>query len=202
MPTGIFNSEQSKKSGRMMNLLRIDQNNVDDEYEESTNAIRDFLYMFFEIAGDCLPVGDFDRAELGEVDPYKYLDIQYEYRYQFRSDAEIAFLHQGAAINLLCRLAQVNDEDQCSRSTLLADFNNEQVRAENEEMLMHAAPDLFKIYDAWSGGRIIATPSIRNSFHLAFSDSARFHASLEAVLNDVILKTFDGLRPSPRDLAV
>ncbi len=66
-----------------MNVVQIDKNNFDDEYKASADAIRDFPYMFFEIAGDRRPVGDFDRAELGEVNPFRYLDIKYDYEYQF-----------------------------------------------------------------------------------------------------------------------
>ncbi len=178
-----------------MNLIKVGEDNVRDEYDESTNAIRDFLYMFFEIAGDCRPVGDFDRAELGNVDPYKFLDIRYEYEYLFRTDSDIVFLHQGAAINLLCRVAKVYDMGECSGSAWMTYFNDEQMRVEKERELREHAPDLYKIHDAWSRGRIIGTPCIQNSFHLAFKDSERFWPSLEVVLNDVILKTFDTRRP-------
>ena len=174
-----------------MNVVQIDKNNFDDEYKASADAIRDFLYMYFEIAGDRRPVGDFDRAELGKVNPFGYLDIKYDYEYQFRSDWEIKFLHQGAAINLLCRLAQAYETDECSGSTFVADFNNEETRKTKEQILKEFSPDLFTILEAFSNGRIVATKRIQIAFHAAFNDSERFFPSLEKVLTDVILTAFD-----------
>lgn len=176
-----------------MNVVQISETNFDDEYKASTEAIRDFLYMFFEIAGDCRPIGDFDRAELGNVDPLRYLDIEYDYEYQFRSESEITFLHEAAAVNLLCRLAQIYDADERSGSTFISDFSNELSRKANEKTLIEHVPDLFRIHKAVSDNRIIGTSSIKNAIDAAFGDSHRFHASLQAVLNDVILKSFDSL---------
>ena len=178
-----------------MNVVHISENNFDDEYKASADAIRDFLYMFFEIAGDCRPVGDFDRAELGTVDPFRYLDIEYDYEYQFRSDSEISFLHQAAAVNLLCRLAQAYETDECSGSTFVSDFNNEMTREAKEPFLREHVPDLFRIHQAFRDGRIVNTPSIHNAFNSAFSDSERFYPSLGVVLDDVVLATFESLCP-------
>lgn len=176
-----------------MNIVKVDETNYKDEYKASTEAIRDFLYMYFDISLDCLPTGDFDRAELGNVDPFRFLDIEYIYKYQFRNKAELNFLHQGAAINLLCRLAQVYDLDGYSGSTFISNFLNEQTRIDKEEFLKEHVPELFKIHDAYCQGKIVKTPSIIDAFRAAFHDSERFYTSLERVLTDVIFSTFESL---------
>jgi len=176
-----------------MNVINVTDATFPDEYSASTSAIRDFLYMYFEISGDCRPFGDYDRAELGHVDPFQYLDIHYVYKYQFRSDAEITFMHQAAAINLLCRLAQAYDKDECSGSTFMTDFCNLDSRRTNEPLLRESAPDLFRIYEAYSEGRIIDTPNIQEAFQAAFKDRTKFYFALGAVLKEVILKTFHNL---------
>ena len=122
-----------------MRIVRVNEGTYDAEYSASTDAIRDFLYMYFQIAGDCLPAGDFDRAELGSVDPFRYLDVAYEYTYQFRSKQEVAFLHEGAAINLLCHLAQAIDLDECSGSTIVADFRSALARSQEDDALQAQA---------------------------------------------------------------
>lgn len=176
-----------------MNVINVTDATFADEYSASTSAIRDFLHMYFEISGDCRPFGDYDRAELGSVDPFRFLDIHYVYKYQFRSDAEITFMHQAAAINLLCRLAQTYDTDECSGSTVMADFCDLDTRRKNELPLRECAPDLFRIYEAYCEGRIVDTPSIQEAFHAAFKDQTKFYFALGGVLTEVILKTFDNL---------
>ena len=126
--------------------------------------------MYFQIAGDCLPAGDFDRAELGSVDPFRYLDVAYEYTYQFRSKQEVAFLHEGAAINLLCHLAQAIDLDECSGSTIVADFRSALARSQEDDALQAQAPDLHAIYKAYRNSRTILTPAIQQALQAAFLD--------------------------------
>jgi hypothetical protein len=135
--------------------LHINEINFTIEYKESEDAIKDFLYMTFEIAGDCLPTGDWNRAELGRVDPFRYLDIAYECAYQFRNPSELAFLHRSAALNLLCRLAQIEDEDDCSGSTWMDDFRNPHVHLEKEMLIRRYHPELFKIKQAFERGRVV-----------------------------------------------
>ncbi|MCR9115771.1 MAG: hypothetical protein NXI22_02345 [bacterium] len=174
-----------------MNIVRINEVNESEEYAHSANAIRDFLYMYFEIASDCRPFGDFDRAELGSVDPFKYLDIDYECHYQFRSSSEVTFLHKAAAVNLLCQIAQCYDTDECSGSTIVADFNDVDVRTSKEQSLKDVAPELFAIFEAFCDGRVVNNPNIHAAFHAAFNDSEAFHQSLKSVLTEVVLTTFN-----------
>lgn len=145
-----------------MNVCRIDESNYGREYEESTNAIKDFLYMAFEIAGDCQPIGDWTRAELGTVDPFRYLDIVYEYKYQFRSDAEVDFLHRFAALNLLCRLA-VHDEDGTRHH-----------------------PDLVRIREAFESGRVVSLPVLDRAFRAGLDGTEAFIPTLELVQVEIV----------------
>ena len=174
-----------------MNIVKITETNSEAEYKASEETIREFLYMFFEISGDCRPVGDWDRAEIGTVNPFRFLDIDYEYEYQLRSSSEIKFMHEGAAVNLLCRLASFYDLDECSGSTLMADFNNEASRKEKSDAINANAPDLFKIHEAFASGRIVKTPCIQDAFKAAFSGCEEFYSSLKKVLAEVIFKAFE-----------
>ena len=187
-----------------VNIVHVSEQSFEDEYSASTNAMRDFLYMYFEISGDCRPTGDFDRAELGAVDPFRYLDIDYRSTFQFRSGTEIQFLHQASAVNLLCQLAQVFDHDECSGSTLMTDFisiecrNGQTNHHSGDSLRAHlrdSIPEVFRIRDAVGAGRIIDTPSITNAFTAAFTSAELFHQSLGVVLSDVILVSFYELWP-------
>ncbi len=172
-----------------MNIIKITENNSDFEYNESSKALKDILLMYFEISSDCLPIGDFSRAEYGNVDPYKYLDIEYEYKYQFRSNHELKILHEGVAIKLLCILANIVDEDECSGSTVLSDFNSN-IHADNE-IIQKKFQVITVIHEAWNQGRIIKTPSIHHSFNIAFNDEQKFYNSLESVRKEVIMNVFE-----------
>ncbi|MDP9194734.1 MAG: hypothetical protein M3P06_23810 [Acidobacteriota bacterium] len=180
-------------SGARMRILRIDESSFHREYEESRCAIKDFLYMLFEICGDCQPFGDWDRAEVGTVDPYKYLDIAYEYEYQFRSVQEIDFLHRSAALNLLCRLARVDDEDQCSGSTWMTDFRSPDVRAAKEALTRTYHPELFQILEAFESGRIVDIPVIHRAFRAALYGTEDLYPTLGLITAEIVLRTFDGL---------
>ncbi len=52
-----------------MPVIKVDESNADLEFEASKEAIRDFLYTYFDVAGDCLPTGDWERAERGRHPP-------------------------------------------------------------------------------------------------------------------------------------
>ncbi len=156
-----------------MNVCRIDKSNYEREYEESTNAVKDFLYMAFEIAGDCQPVGDWTRAELGTVDPFRYLDIAYEYEYQFRSEGEIHFLHRFAALNLLCRLA-VHDEDGTRHD-----------------------PNLVRIRDAFESGRVVSLPVLDRAFRAGLYGTEDFVPALKLVNAEIVQRTFAALSGVP-----
>ena len=75
----------ASKARRMMRRVTIDDSSYRHEFEASASAIRDFLYTYFEISGDCLPIGDWDRAELGSVDPTCYIDVEFVPLDGFRS---------------------------------------------------------------------------------------------------------------------
>jgi hypothetical protein len=171
--------------------VRIDESNYASEYQESEDAIKDFLYMAFEIAGDCLPTGDWDRAELGRVDPFRYLDIAYEYQYLFRSSSELDFLHRSAALNLLCRLARIEDNDECSGSTWMADFRTPHVRLEKEALIRRYHPELFQIQDAFEGGRVVGIPIIQRAFKAALYATEELYPVLRLVTESIVLRTFD-----------
>lgn len=176
-----------------MNVVVIDESNCDREYQESTSAIKDFLYMLFEIAGDRLPLGDWDRADLGAVDPFRYLDIAYEDEYQFRSVPELDFLHRAAALNLLCRLAEIEDEDECSGSTWMADFQNPLVRAEKETSIREHHPVMFRILEAFESGRIVSIPVIQQAFTAALYGNGDFLQALANVTSEIVVRPFDDL---------
>lgn len=174
-----------------MNVVHVDESNFDRLYAESTSAIQDFLYMLFEIAGDCRPIGDWDRAELGEVDPFKYLDISYEYEYQFRSGSELTFLHRSAALNLICRLANIVDEDETSGSTWMEDFRRRDSLPDGEGLLRKYHPELFLISEAFEAGRVVGHPTIQRAFRAALYGGDDFFLTLRLLVPDVVLRTFD-----------
>jgi hypothetical protein len=156
-----------------VNVCRIDESNYKREYEESTDAIKDFLYMAFEIAGDCQPIGDWTRAELGTVDPFRYLDVAYEYEYQFRSEQEVQFLHRSAALNLLCRLA-VHDEDGTRHQ-----------------------PELVRIREAFESGRVVSLPVLDRAFRAGLDGTEDFVPALKLVNAEIVRRTFAALSLVP-----
>ena len=176
---------------RELRWVRIDESNYASEYQESVDAVKDFLYMAFEIVSDCLPTGDWDRAELGKVDPFRYLDIAYEYEYLFRSPEDLAFLHRSAALNLLCRLAKIDDDDECSGSTWMVDFRTPHLRLENEALIRRYHPELFQIEEAFEGGRIVQVPIIQRAFRAALYGSEELYPVLRLVTEKIVLRTFD-----------
>lgn len=174
----------------MRQRIAITEDNFDDEYKLVEAALQDFLLMYFEIGADCLPYGDFSRAPLGEVDPFRFLDISYTSpAYGFIDERSLRMLHQGAAVNLLCRLADFHENAMGSfdghgyssafKAMLSGDTEWEQWR--------NKALDLLKIYDAFVEVRIIDIPAIRGAFSLAFSDPGAFLAeALPEVYAEVI----------------
>jgi hypothetical protein len=176
-----------------VNIIRVDLSNFDRLFAESTAAIKDFLYMRFEIAGNGMPFGDWDGAELGDVDPYAYLDVAYEFAYQFRSEAELRFLRMSAALNLLCQLARIVDADETSGSTFMEDFRNRAARPEREVMIRTYHPELYRVSEAFESGRVIAHPAIHRAFRAALYGADDLHEALQAVTRDVVMRTFDDL---------
>jgi hypothetical protein len=174
-----------------MRLVTIDDANYEEEYRATADAIRDFLYMYFEISGDCLPVGDWDRAELGSVDPFRYLDVAFEYEYLFRPEHEIAFLHEGAAVNLLCRLAQAVDTDECSGSRVVSEFGAGLASGQDDASLRKLSPELHAIYQAHAGGRVVDLLPIQAALSAGFTGNPQaFYSVLETVRTQVIIPVF------------
>lgn len=126
-----------RKGAPTMPVITVDESNSNLEFFASKSAISDFLYMYFNIAGDCLPTGDWDRAELGAVDPFRYIDIDYDCKYQIRSNAEIRFMREAAAVNLLCRLARIHAEDEEQCSTVVQDFRQEHILGNSVQHSVH-----------------------------------------------------------------
>jgi hypothetical protein len=174
-----------------MRLVTIDDANYEEEYRATAGAIRDFLYTYFEIVGDCLPAGDWDRAELGSVDPFRYLDVTFEYAYLFRPEHEIAFLHEGAAVNLLCRLAQAVDADECSGSRVVPDFSAGLASGQDDASLRKLSPELHAIHQAYAGGRVVDRLPIQTALRAGFAGNPHaFYSALESVRTEVILPVF------------
>jgi hypothetical protein len=173
-----------------MNVVHVNETNFDQLYAESRCAIKDFLYMLFEISGDCLPCGDWDRAELGEVDPFRYLDIAYEFKYQFRSESELTFLRRAAALNLLCRLARIADEDLTTGSTWMADFRGRSKQQALEAAIREHHPELLTIVKAFEAGRVVPDSAIQRAFKAALYGTDDFWITLRSVTADVVLRTF------------
>lgn len=164
-----------------MRRVTIDDSTYSREYEASAAAIRDFLYTYFEISGDCLPLGDWDRAELGSVDPFLYLDVQFVPQDGFRGPGELVFLREGAAVNLLCRVADALCVDECSGSTRVAGFCSAVASGADDEALRALSPDLLAIYRAYADGRVANAPSIQAAFAAWLSGDVRaFYAALRS----------------------
>ncbi len=177
-----------------MRLVTIDDANYEEEYRATADAIRDFLYTYFEIVGDCFPAGDWDRAELGSVDPFRYLDVAFEYDYLFRPEHEIAFLHEGAAVNLLCRLAQAVDADECSGSRVVPEFGAALASGQDDAALRKLSPELHAIHQAHAAGRVIDLPSIQAALRAGFTGTPQaFYSALESVRTQVITPVFERL---------
>ncbi|GEM_PF-5712326 len=176
-----------------MPTINITAENADTEYAASKEAIRDILYMYFEIAGDCRPIGDWDRADLGRFAPYRYLDIEYEADYCIRSSSEVEFLQQGSAVKLLCQLACVYDQDMCSGATFMRDFCDPDMRERRSDELRECHPELFRIHSAFSGGRVLKNPLLHDAFFAAFHKEGDFYQSLRKVLEEIIIPCLKNL---------
>ncbi len=176
-----------------MNLVRVDESNYDRLHAEWVSATKDFLYMLFDIAGDCQPFGDWDRAELGAVDPFQYLDIAYDGDCPFWSGPTLHFLHRSAALNLLCRLASIGLEDECSGSTWMADFRSRRSQPAIEALIREYHPELFRILEAFEAGRVVPHPVIQRAFRAALYGSDDFLDALRSVTSEIVLRTFDAL---------
>lgn len=177
-----------------MRRVTIDDTNCAREHAASAAAIRDFLYTFFDISVDCLPIGDWDRAALGEVDPFLYLDVEFVCQYSLRTPAEVEFLHVGAAVNLLCRVAVAFDGDEASGSTVVAAFCSAVASGADDEVLRVVSPELQAIYRAFASGRVPRATAIQSAFRAWLTGDARaFYQTLGIVRAEVIEPAFANL---------
>ncbi|WP_339742262.1 hypothetical protein [uncultured Rubinisphaera sp.] len=172
-------------------IVKVDESNFDFEYSNALSVIKEFLYLYFEISEDCLPLGDWCRSDRVAFDVFQYLDIEYTYQYQFLSLGQLRVIHQGAAIYLLCQLAEVFEDDEGRESSKIANFCSAEYRKTHEATLIKIIPDIYKIHGAFQLGRIVKTPCIQEAFEFAFTPNASaFWSSLQQIREEVISKTF------------
>lgn len=178
-------------------VVEVTDETFDSLYAESAAALRDILYLYLEIASDCLPWGDFDRADRGTFDPYRFLAITYRHRYQFRSESDLRLLHEGSAISLIAHLAEIAFLDECSESTFVEDFARGRITYEHPAA-HDTLVELARIHHAYVTGRIVDHPLIRSAFDTAFTDPESFLDRLPPLVADVIVPTFERAgRPDP-----
>ena len=163
----------------MSNPVKITEANSAREIELSTIALKNILYLYYEISSDCLPIGDWDRADADYFDPYRYLDIEYESNFIIRDEAELALLHEGSAVFLLCRLAQFYDLDESTGSLTMLDFCKTKQREIEERHLRTIAPELFRIHSVFESGNIVKNEYIQNAFLVAFTGN--YELFIEAI---------------------
>lgn len=177
-------------------IVKIDESNFDYEYSNALIAIKAFLYMYFDISDDCLPLGDWCRTDRIEFDVFRYLDIEYTYQYQFLSLGQLRVIHHGAAIYLLCQIAEVLEDDEGRENSIRAAFYSIEFRKTHENSLRKTIPIIFKILEAYQQGRIVKTPCIQEAYKFAFSPNiSAFWSSLQQIREEVICKTFTNTNP-------
>lgn len=167
-----------------MRVIKVDEANFGKVYEAAAAAARDFLFLFWDITADRLPGGDFDRADQGSVDPYQYVDLEFD----GAAVVDTELLRVGAAVTLLARLAEVNDLDECSETTYLRDFNAGRPQTGTG---IPRVEELARIREVFDAGGIIEHPALIEAFEVAFSDPDRLRDALARVVREVILPTFE-----------
>lgn len=170
--------------------VHVPDGDPDGEFEASRAALRDILYAYLDICGDCLPAGDWTRAERGATDPFRYLDIRYRSAWLFRTGAELRVLHHGAAVLLLCRLAELDEDDDGAGVRAGEAFAEAAMRSAPDDVLAAISAARLPIYQAWRAGRVTDEPTIQAAFRAAFSPGLDLYGALQAVRERVILPTF------------
>jgi len=81
-----------------------------ENYQQADNAIRDILYMFFDMARSYRGFGH--NIETGSFNPFDFLDSQIVAPPGQSFSIDQALLHGGAGISMLCTLSNAWDEEQ------------------------------------------------------------------------------------------
>ena len=170
--------------------VHVTEATADAEWRASAAALRDILYTYLDLCADCLPTGDWSRAERGTTDPFRYLDIHYAGTVAIRTPAEERLLHEGAAVQLLCRLADAAETDEASGSRTVEAVAEAVARGASSGEIAAVSPELARIARAWRRGRIVPEPSIQRAFEAAFTPGEHVHDHLRAVREQVVVPAF------------
>ena len=158
---------------------------LESNVHEVRNAIKDILYMYLDIA---LQEGDLSEVELGDFDPFKFIDARIASEYMLLTDIEFRILREGAAIALLSEIANIYFEDGCQCNDVMPYFNSNHRLPHGFE---NVYPHLPLIKQAFDNGRIIKNRYIERCFQDAFTDEGRFYRSCRTLLNKIIITCFE-----------
>lgn len=161
-------------------------------YKEAEGALKDVLFMFVDAT---VQNGDFSELELGDFDPFDFLEVEGNCdKTVFLTDGECDLLMKGAAVALLSLVADVYFDDECKAA-------GEKDKAENGIMpnfisskgqikLPEHYGYLVKIYDVYKSNKFITNPYIENAFNAAFGNEDEFYNAMREVLENVIKTCF------------
>ncbi len=164
-------------------------------YKEAESALKDVLYMYVDAT---VQNGDFSELELGEFDPFKFIEVEGSSdKTVFLTEGECDLLMKGSAVALLSLVADVYFEDECNATS-------EKDKAENgvmpnfiSSMGQLEIPEcygyLVKIYDVYKSNKFIKNNYIENAFNAAFSNEFEFYSAMREVLENVIKTCFTTL---------
>ncbi len=158
----------------------------EQNYEEAISALKDILYMYVDII---VQDGDFAELELGNFDPYLYIDAEIVSKYGLLTDGEYNLLRQGSAIALLATIADVYFDDECNNNNyeIMSYFIHNNCLPKHLETHY---PQLSLAKAAFEQGRIVKDPNIIKAFETAFSNADQFYMQLKAVLENTVKNCF------------
>lgn len=167
----------------------------EENYKEAENALKDVLYMFVDAT---VQSGDFSELELGEFDPFSFLQLEGSSdKTIFLTGGECDLLMKGAAVALLSMVADVYFDDEChaasakdkSENGVMPGFISSKGQLELPERYLY----LVEIYDVYKNKKFIMDPYIEKAFDAAFSNEVEFYSAMREVLENVIKTCFTTL---------
>ncbi len=162
-----------------MGKLTINEQN----YKEVIKALKDILYMYMELI---IENGDFAERDLGDFDPYLYLDVINDT--SFLTEGEHNLLRQGSAIALLSTIADVYlYESHEYDERIMPHFIK---TGDLPKAVDDYYPQIKRTKTAFDEGRIINDPNIVKAFEAAFTNEDKFYDKLKIILENNIKNCF------------
>ena len=138
----------------------------EDNFETAIAAIRDILYMYYDLVEGYEGFGHSIRT--GSFNPIFFADCYLYERAGIGLGIDVSILHEGAAVAIICKLSDYWDE--------------------NKEMIEDDF--VLQVKRILSEGRLDHLPLAEQAIKIAFEDEDKFRDLLDEVYKSYVLQRF------------